>query len=764
MGTVPARLRRSKRAKCEGVASAMRNGRLERGARRRCGVGVVYGVRLAKEPMTTTLRWLGGVLLVAAALPAQWTTVRPSAFTPSGGAVAGYDPVSGEAYLIQVQGGAVPMTMWRFDDGIWTQLTQPAAQPPTAGATCSWPGHGLLVQGAGTWVWNGTAWTQIPTAITPPGLHGMDWDPVRGVVVGLGQNLQTWEFDGTNWQLRATAWPMVGPPVTQARVAWEPITQTMIAVAGTATGSALPGCPIYRWNGSAWNILGGGTRVGFAITSVPARGVFFSGGFEFPASWGNTGIWNGSQWTFVGSGGPNARASSLSWYDAGRNRLVVTSGLGTAPASPSFPCFGTWYWNGTQWTRPAVGNGPGLPGTQVYDSWRGRTLQFGGALGYGIEHDILWARGSNGLWTSLGQGPQARHLHASAFDSRRGRLIVFGGCDTEPGGGSNYLVDAHTTWEWDGQTWHSFPSPSPQWSQLGFPVGRVQAAMAHDRTRDRCVLFGGNFGYGHPMPSGYQNDTWEWNGSTWTRMQPVHVPPAVEAPSLWYDAASGMCMLWANGLWSWNGVDWQAQPAPALPAPIATVAFDPSREVLVCFSNLGVHELRNGAWLPVSARRDSIGGFDLGRGAFSAVDNAYWYDVGDPAAATLAPFGTGCPGTAGSPVLHGEAPFRIGTTRTVHLANTPPNAPFFGMLGSDTDTYLGQPLPIDLTAAGMPQCALRTEIAAHELRSGSDWPIAVPGTTLLLGQRLRLQAFVFDAGANALGATTSNGLRVRVGP
>lgn len=711
----------------------------------------------------TTLRWLGGFVLMASALPAQWTSVRPSAFTPSG-AWAGYDPVSGEAYLVRVPPGANPLTLWRFDEGIWTQLTQPAAQPPTGGPMCAWPGHGLLVQGAGTWVWNGAAWTNIPTATTPPILHGMDWDPLHSVVVGLGQNLQTWEFDGVDWHLRATAWPSVGPSVWQARLAWEPITQTVIAAAGTATGSGLPGCPLYRWNGTAWSFLGGGVSVGFSITSVPGRGIFLSGGFEFPWYLGNSGLWNGSQWTSLGANGPDPRATSLSWYDSGRSRLVVTSGLGTTVAWGGSPAFGTWYSNGTQWTRPAVGTGPGLLDAQAYDSWRGRTLQFGGATGYGFEHNNLWARGSNGLWTSLGQGPQARHLHACAFDSRRGRMIVFGGCHTEPGGGSNYLVDAHRTWEWDGQTWHPFPSPSPQWSQQGFPVGRVNAALAYDRARDRCVLFGGNFGYGYPTPSGYQNDTWEWNGSTWTRMQPVHVPPAVEIPSLWYDAATTMCMLWANGLWSWNGVDWQARPAPALPAPFATVAFDPAREVVVCFSNVGIHELRNGFWQQVSSRRDSVGGFDLGHGAFSAVDEAYWYDVGDAAAATLQPFGSGCPGTAGTPVLHGEHPFRIGTTRTVHLANTPPNAPFFGMLGSDTDTYLGQPLPIDLAAAGMPQCALLTEIAAHELRSGTDWPITVPATTLLLGQTFRLQAFVFDATANTLGATTTNGLRLRVGP
>jgi hypothetical protein len=194
------------------------------------------------------------------------------------------------------------------------------------------------------------------------------------------------------------------------------------------------------------------------------------------------------------------------------------------------------------------------------------------------------------------------------------------------------------------------------------------------------------------------------------------------------------------------------------------LTFDASREVTVASTSTGVHELRNGAWQQVSTQAfGASGAFDLGRGTFVMADEVYWYEAGDAAAATLAPFGVGCPGSAGTPVLHGEEPFRIGTTRTVHLANAPVGAPFFGMLGGDVGSYLGQPLPIDLGAAGMPQCALHTEIAAYELRGGADWTIGVPGTAPLLGLVFRLQAFVFDAPANALGATTSNGLRLRIG-
>jgi hypothetical protein len=86
------------------------------------------------------------------------------------------------------------------------------------------------------------------------------------------------------------------------------------------------------------------------------------------------------------------------------------------------------------------------------------------------------------------------------------------------------------------------------------------------------------------------------------------------------------------------------------------------------------------------------------------------------------------------------------------------------MLGTDAPSWLGVTLPIDLALLGAPGCTLHTAIDAHELRTGTTaWPITIPATAALLGNRYRAQAFVFDAPANPLGATTSNALELRLG-
>ena len=63
-----------------------------------------------------------------------------------------------------------------------------------------------------------------------------------------------------------------------------------------------------------------------------------------------------------------------------------------------------------------------------------------------------------------------------AYDSQRGRVVLFGGY-----GDSGGLAD---TWEWDGSTWvERTPATSPP--------ARSGHAMAYDSQRGRVVLFGG---------------------------------------------------------------------------------------------------------------------------------------------------------------------------------------------------------------------------------------------------------------------------------
>src|SRR6478735_2670518 len=65
------------------------------------------------------------------------------------------------------------------------------------------------------------------------------------------------------------------------------------------------------------------------------------------------------------------------------------------------------------------------------------------------------------------------------------------------------------TWEWNGTAWtRKTPSKSPP--------ARNAAAMA--TLGDRIVLFGGS-------GSSLLNDTWEWDGTTWTERTPAKKPP-----------------------------------------------------------------------------------------------------------------------------------------------------------------------------------------------------------------------------------------------
>ena len=102
--------------------------------------------------------------------------------------------------------------------------------------------------------------------------------------------------------------------------------------------------------------------------------------------------------------------------------------------------------------------------------------------------------------------PPPRERHALAYDSARGKVVLFGGMSNEGHG----LGD---TWEWDGTNWEEVtPATSPQ--------ARVSHGLAYDSTRERVVLFGGE-----GWSDRHLGDTWEWDGSDWILRTPDTSPP-----------------------------------------------------------------------------------------------------------------------------------------------------------------------------------------------------------------------------------------------
>ncbi len=110
------------------------------------------------------------------------------------------------------------------------------------------------------------------------------------------------------------------------------------------------------------------------------------------------------------------------------------------------------------------------------------------------------------------------------------------------------------TWEWDGADWQRIQTTSQ-------PSPRTAAAACFDATRGRLVLFGG-------LHAGSQlQDTWEYDGTQWFSHTTFR-RPAAGAARLAFDPQRGVSVLrGANGTWEWDGTHWRG-PLDRTPIPL----------------------------------------------------------------------------------------------------------------------------------------------------------------------------------------------------
>jgi hypothetical protein len=352
----------------------------------------------------------------------------------------------------------------------------------------------------------------------------------------------------------------------------------------------------------------------------------------------------------------------------------------------------TWEWDGTSWQQRTSGSIP--PGrfdfAMAFDSVRGRTVLFGGKSGlYGAMSDTWEWDGTT--WTQRASGgPSGRQRHAMAFDSARGVTVLFGGHRDI----SSYTANFGDTWEWNGSYWVEYFGVSG-------PAPRSFHSMTFDSARHRVVLCGGRqyFGSG---PTYF--DTWEWNGIAWTNMQAV--PPASLQSAL---------------------------------------AFDSLRQ-----------------------RTTLFGGMDQ---AGIALNQTWAYAAPAGPIASVQPYGSGCAGPTGLPLLAQQAGSlpHLGSTFTTQLSNLPAgplNIPL-AWLGFDNTSWNGQPLPLSLAGAGFPGCqALLAPAISYTLTNAggtATWSLAIPFLPAMAGADFYLQGGVVVLGFNPGGVVFSGALHATVG-
>lgn len=141
------------------------------------------------------------------------------------------------------------------------------------------------------------------------------------------------------------------------------------------------------------------------------------------------------------------------------------------------------------------------------------------------------------------------------------------------------------TWLFDGTTWTQvFSTATP-------PV-RAAAAITFDQVTGNLIMFGGFNG------NNYLGDTWIWDGSTqsWTQANPAHMPTAVTLPMMFSDPVNGHAEMiggwdgqfYQDITWQWSGTDWiQLNPATVPYARgAAVVANDIVHKKVVLFGGL----------------------------------------------------------------------------------------------------------------------------------------------------------------------------------
>ncbi|MBI3447641.1 MAG: hypothetical protein HY049_01780 [Acidobacteria bacterium] len=531
-----------------------------------------------------------GTTLAAASV--GWGNVGPKPPDRHFHAIA-YDSARGRVVLFGGVGdsGLLSDTL-EWDGTAWVNVT-PAVSPParyghalaydsSRGRVVLFGGNGLNGFLADTWEWDGTAWVNVTPAVSPPArfVHALTYDSARARIVLFGGRsaaapyylADTWEWDGTTW---VNVTPAVSPPARSNHAMAYDSARGRVVLFGGSNGSHLD--DTWERVGTVWvRVMPAASppaRMTYAMAYESARGrvVLFGGyGNGFLA---DTWEWDGAAWVDVTPAvSPPARYGHAMAYDSARGRVILFGGL--REVSPYYLA-DTWEWDGSAWVGVALAVSPPARSDHAlaYDSARGRVVLFGGSQNYfsGPFLADTWEWDGT-TWSDVtpAVSPPARSRHAMVYDSARGRVVLFGGWT----GYSQFFAD---TWEWDGSSWVKVtPSVSPP--------PREGHALAYDSVRGRVVLFGGYNG------NQYLGDTWEWDGTTWSNVSPAVSPPPRDSHAVAYDSARGRVVLFGGypsgvDTWEWDGASWvNATPAVSpLRRYAHAMAYDSARGRVVLF-------------------------------------------------------------------------------------------------------------------------------------------------------------------------------------
>lgn len=319
------------------------------------------------------------------------------------------------------------------------------------------------------------------------------------------------------------------------------------------------------------------------------------------------------------------------------------------------------------------------------------------------------------------------------------------------------------TWEFDGTTWtQRFPAATPG--------GLAGHGMCFDRARNVTVAYGGQ-------------QLFEYDGLTWVPRSPAHNPGFTPNCTMCYHQGLMRAVMFdsANGAtWLWDGVDWTQLPATG-PQPgsrtFAEMVFDPFRNVCILA----------GGRDPAGWFADDTWQFDGAQWSLAASGGALTYGFGmafDVVDRVVVRFG----GAGTASVSIDNDTWTWGATSTAFgsgcagsngvVTLQPADAPRIGQRYRQTLTQAASAFaigalslhditPLSLASFGMPGCTAYINpdalVPIGQSAGVVGFDIVVPAHAWLLGTQLFAQGLSIDPGVNPAWLVTSNATRGLVG-